>query len=362
MDGWIVISIIIGGLALLVARHMGLAAAVKGQRGEFIVRQTLLSKLSRYDYQILENIKLDYRDGVIQIDHIVVSRYGIFLVECLHTSGTLTASEHASKWSRKWRGMNKSVVNPMRKNRVHLNVLAARLGLPESLFHPLVVITANTGFDGPMPSGVVKTGGMLPFIRIRNDEQLDPDRIVDIASEIELLRIPAPPPLLAVPTRLDDIVNKLRERTAPLRKALLAGVDHRDPISDLVRSATGFVILALLFTLSLNLFESDIDTEQNMMMASMSEPVSESPFADESMQMPAIAPPTLDYDEQPTRDERKQLVQQEIDRQLAWEASLSCAHDVGMSSCTCREASGVTARLSFEHCTFLVNRSPMLQN
>jgi len=358
MDGLIVISIIILGLAVLVAMHMGLTATVRGRRGEFVVRQALISKLSRYDYTLIEDVELKFRDGTVQIDHIIVSRFGLFLIECLHTRGRILAEEHAARWTRRWHGTTSRLVNPMRKNRIHLKLLSQRLDIDPSSIYPLVVSSGRAEFENGTPHGVVKMGGLLPAIQIINDQLLDHAEIERISDHIEQLRIPPPQPHIKLPARWCHIVDESRERWASMRSFIPSGLDTRDPISRLVRSATVFVIAAFLFTLVTNEINSGNEAEKGLMMASMNDEGSQpSPFADDSAQSPNIAPPRLAETTVLTQAERQQSVQQEIDRQLAWEASLNCSSDVSDSSCICREPGGRTARISYDHCTFLADRS-----
>jgi hypothetical protein len=358
MDGLIVISIIILGLAVLVAMHMGLTATVRGRRGEFLVRQALVSKLSRYDYTLIEDVELKFRDGTVQIDHIIVSRFGLFLIECLHTRGRITAEEHAARWTRRWHGTTSRLINPMRKNRIHLKLLSQCLSIDPSFIHPMVVSSGRAVFENGTPRGVVKMGGLLPAIQILNKQLLDSAEIERIYDRIGQLRVPAPEPRIKLPARWRHIVDDLRERWASMRSYFPTGLDTRDPISGLVRSATVFVIAALLFTLVTNEINSDKESEKGLMMASMNDEGSQpSPFADDSARSPDIAPPQLAENTVPTQAERQWNVDQEINRQLTWEASLNCTSDVTDHSCICREPDGRAAQISFDHCTFLADRS-----
>ena len=59
---------------------------LKGVFGEFLVNR-LLSKLPESDYTLIKDVTLLTIDGTTQVDHIVVSKYGIFVVETKNMKG-----------------------------------------------------------------------------------------------------------------------------------------------------------------------------------------------------------------------------------------------------------------------------------
>ncbi|GGI90260.1 nuclease-related domain-containing protein [Shewanella gelidii] len=60
----------------------------KGNLGEAKVYQALATALPAKDYQILNNITLPLEDGgTTQIDHIVVSEFGVFVIETKNLQG-----------------------------------------------------------------------------------------------------------------------------------------------------------------------------------------------------------------------------------------------------------------------------------
>ncbi len=357
MDGWIIVSIILLGLAIIVARHLGFVATLSGKQGRFLTRQTLFGNLTKYEYLILEDIKLPYRDAVLQIDHVVVSRYGVFLVESLHSPGRVKAEPHATHWVCSGYGLKSKLVNPLRKNIVHQNVLSETLGIASSLFRSVVVCTGKTAFSGARPAGVVRLGGLSQFIQIRNEPVLEHDAVYEIAERIEALSM--------LPPAWGPMMEQASARMTALRRALHIGVDRRDPIAGMVRNATGFVLAALILTLTLGAVDEHSETGENLMMASMGadsmlddSPFVDGPVARSELAAPQVGPAGPDRELQALRQE---LVQQELDRQLAWEASLSCTVKVSASDCRCRDPLGDPAALSRQHCEYLVAKAGAAQ-
>jgi hypothetical protein len=82
-------------LPAVLALLLGLLAlpAVKGFLGELQVRTVARLMLDRETYQALHNVTLRTRDGTTQIDHVIVSPYGVFVIETKNMRGWIFGSE-----------------------------------------------------------------------------------------------------------------------------------------------------------------------------------------------------------------------------------------------------------------------------
>ena len=70
----------------------------RGYMGEFWVKNEL-RKLPKKDYIVLNNIMLKLNDNTThQIDHIVISKYGIFVIETKNYTGTIYVKEKSRNW------------------------------------------------------------------------------------------------------------------------------------------------------------------------------------------------------------------------------------------------------------------------
>lgn len=113
-----------------------------GMMGEFWTKCEL-RKLSK-EYLVLNDIMLRTEDKKThQIDHIVVSKYGIFVIETKHYNGYITGNDYDKKWCFK-AGKNKYYINnPVRQNYGHMKALEEIFDLKEEKFIPLICITSN---------------------------------------------------------------------------------------------------------------------------------------------------------------------------------------------------------------------------
>lgn len=66
---------------------------VKGYLGELLVRLFAHWRLDKQTYRRLHNVTQPTLDGTPQIDHVFLSRYGIFVVETKNLSDWISASE-----------------------------------------------------------------------------------------------------------------------------------------------------------------------------------------------------------------------------------------------------------------------------
>ncbi len=132
----------------------------QGARGEAVVRLALRWHLAASRYHSLHGILIRKPDGdTTELDHIVVSVYGIFVVETKHWKGWIKGTEDSMEWRVFYgKGRKKIRQNPVRQNANHIKALASLLDLPISVFHNLVFMAGTAELkDGPLP-GVLQSG------------------------------------------------------------------------------------------------------------------------------------------------------------------------------------------------------------
>ena len=96
----------------------------RGTRGEKTVALRLRSGLPP-EYLILNDVYLPLPDGTTtQIDHIVVSQYGIFVIETKSYSGWISGDEKSAQWSQSIYRNKSRFQNPLRQNYLHICALS----------------------------------------------------------------------------------------------------------------------------------------------------------------------------------------------------------------------------------------------
>lgn len=86
-----------------------------------------LRRLDKSHYVVIDDVQLKSRNGRInsvQIDHIVVSNFGIFVVETKGQRGYIFGSKGDRRWTQcRFNGERKSFINPERQNYGHVLAL-----------------------------------------------------------------------------------------------------------------------------------------------------------------------------------------------------------------------------------------------
>lgn len=139
------IEYIVGGVTVIVAARlarrayrMHLKPTIKGYLGEMGVRRTL-RKLPSGDNVVLQDLLSTGRDTT-QIDHVVISKYGIFDIETKNYSGFISGKEWDKEWQQFTNSSQHTIPNPVRQNYKHTLALKNTLrDLPGIPIHPIVV-------------------------------------------------------------------------------------------------------------------------------------------------------------------------------------------------------------------------------
>ena len=88
-------------IPLVVVTGLFKSAWFKGVMGEFQVNLLLKLFLSTDIYHLIKNVTLPTEDGTTQIDHILVSKYGIFVIETKNMKGWIFGSPNQKQWTQK---------------------------------------------------------------------------------------------------------------------------------------------------------------------------------------------------------------------------------------------------------------------
>ena len=116
--------------------------SIVGWFGEHWVKQEL-KKLPKDRYKIINNVLLKRGDRTCQIDHVVVSPYGIFVIETKQYNGFFVGGKYDKKWTM-YAGKRKYYYeNPIRQNYGHCMIVKELLKLDDSSVFNIVCIPSN---------------------------------------------------------------------------------------------------------------------------------------------------------------------------------------------------------------------------
>lgn len=108
--------------ALIYAVFRSRSPKIVGQIGERRV-YSILTRLPD-EYYLYNNVLLKMKNGrTMQIDHIVVSPYGIFVIETKNYQGIIIGNGNSDQWRQNIWGNEYSLYNPEMQNLSHVSVL-----------------------------------------------------------------------------------------------------------------------------------------------------------------------------------------------------------------------------------------------
>ena len=110
---------------------------ILGWAGEYHTKRAL-SKLPSEEYLILNNILLRQDDRMCQIDHIVFSKYGIFVIETKKYNGNIFGDRYDKYWVSK---NGKYYINPINQNYGHVKCVQKILDLDDSQIFNIICMT-----------------------------------------------------------------------------------------------------------------------------------------------------------------------------------------------------------------------------
>ena len=161
----------------------------KGVIGEFIVNLSAKLLLDKEKYHLIKNVTLPAEDGSTQIDHIIVSEFGVFVVETKNMKGWIFGSPNQKTWTQKIYKHSNKFQNPLHQNYKHVKTLESLLGINEQQVHSVIVFVGDSTFKTEMPENVTYGGGYARYIKSKKTPVLSESQVIEIVKQIEQGRL-----------------------------------------------------------------------------------------------------------------------------------------------------------------------------
>ena len=140
MNSLALLIIVIG---LIILRNIIKTPNYKGKLGELKVASRL-NRLNNEEYKVLNDVMLHTNKSSNQIDHLVVSIYGIFVIETKNYSGWIHGSENSEYWTKTYYKNKTKFRNPIKQNWAHILALKELLNDYKHIkYHSIVAFTKN---------------------------------------------------------------------------------------------------------------------------------------------------------------------------------------------------------------------------
>ena len=158
---------------------------IVGKAGEYWTKKEL-KKLGK-EYLIINDLMIRTEDKKThQIDHVVISKYGIFVIETKQYDGYITGNDYDTKWCMK-AGKNKFYINnPVHQNYGHIKALQEVLKLNEKNFISIVCMSGNAKLK-IKSNKVVKVNDIID--KIKSYQNILIDNCEEIYNELRNINI-----------------------------------------------------------------------------------------------------------------------------------------------------------------------------
>lgn len=120
-----------------------------------------------------------------QIDHVVISVYGIFVIETKNYKGWIYGGENSEFWTQNIYGHKSQLRNPLWQNQGHIKAIMRLLELPELIpIYSIVAFSrrATLKLDDSLP--VMYWGQVIPYIKQYRNKQLSDAYVNEIYNKL----------------------------------------------------------------------------------------------------------------------------------------------------------------------------------
>ena len=165
------------------------SAWFKGVFGEWQVNLLIKLFLNKADYHLTKNVTLPTEDGTTQIDHIIVSKFGIFVIETKNMKGWIFGSANQKVWTQKIFKYTSKFQNPLHQNYKHVKTLQSCLDIKGDNVFSVIIFIGDSHFKTDMPENVTFARGGIEYIKSKTDIVFSDEEIKGFIEQIELGRL-----------------------------------------------------------------------------------------------------------------------------------------------------------------------------
>lgn len=161
----------------------------KGLVGELLVNIAINIRLDKKLYHLINNVTLPTQEGTTQIDHILVSPYGVFVIETKNMSGWIFGSKHEKVWTQNIYKQKHKFQNPLHQNYKHVKTIELILELEKEKIFSVVVFVGDSTFKTELPQNVTYASGLFRYINSKTKIILSQKEVESVIAAIESGRL-----------------------------------------------------------------------------------------------------------------------------------------------------------------------------
>lgn len=157
----------------------------KGVVGEMFVNLLLATCLPKKTYHLLKNVTLSTENGTTQIDHVVVSKYGIFVIETKNMKGWIFGSSDQHQWTQKIFKHSNKFQNPIHQNYKHLKSIEECFSVSMDSLFSVIIFVGESTFKTEMPENVTHWLRGINYIKSKSVEIFTEIQVAELVKLIE---------------------------------------------------------------------------------------------------------------------------------------------------------------------------------
>ena len=173
-----------------IGRYRASRAFAFQYRGEALLSRVVQANFGSPDYHLMNHVTLQLSDGTTQVDHILVSRFGVFVIETNDYKGWIFANARQANWTQVLFKHKFRFQNPIFQNNRHVRAVKDLLDfLPPGAIKSAVVFTGKAQFKTEIPQGVFCVSGLIDYLREQTVEVMSLNRVQFCVGRLETARL-----------------------------------------------------------------------------------------------------------------------------------------------------------------------------
>ncbi|SDB80913.1 Nuclease-related domain-containing protein [Pelagirhabdus alkalitolerans] len=180
LEGFIIIAVVVG-LSILLNR-------MRNRVSRQYIKQ-ILRHLPSDHYEVLTNVPL--KEGTA--DHVVLSVYGVFVIDQQNDTGKVTGSLKDENWTQHYKKRTKQVPNPLSKTKAQAETIQKHLNLKSKHIFPIVAFSNATTINVDKSLidtyQVVNYDGVIDAIQAKQTPQLSKEAVKKLTEKLNNLYV-----------------------------------------------------------------------------------------------------------------------------------------------------------------------------
>lgn len=146
--------------------------------------------MNKSKYKVINNVVLKSGEITTQIDHLVISDYGIFVIETKNYKGWIFGNENSEYWTQVIYKRREKLYNPIRQNLGHIRTLKNCLSeYPNIEYKSIIVFSSRAEIKVNTRTDVINSSRLLKTIKRNTCNNLTETEKEKIFKKIKALNL-----------------------------------------------------------------------------------------------------------------------------------------------------------------------------